>query len=87
MRIVILNVFLYIVLYVMFALLAFGLGYASRDAFRTELMFMYVATAITQFALNYVLYRKTLLVSTQSKVLTAFFIALLYVAVPILMLI
>lgn len=85
MRIVILNVFLYIVLVVMFALIAFGLGYASKDAYRTELTFLYVAAAITQFALNYVLYRKTLLVSTQSKILTAFFIALLYVAVPFVM--
>ena len=85
MRIIILNVLLYIALVVIVALIGFGLGYGSKNAYGKELMFLYVAAAITQFALSYVLYRKTLLVSTQSKILTAFFIALLYVAVPIMM--
>jgi tryptophan-rich sensory protein len=83
MRIIILNVLLYIALVVIVALI--GFGYGSKNAYGKELMFLYVAAAITQFALNYVLYRKTLLVSTQSKILTAFFIALLYVVVPIVM--
>jgi hypothetical protein len=52
------NIVLFVVLIAIATWLAFGMGYASKDGYKKELLVIYSITAVLQIGVNYLVYKK-----------------------------
>jgi hypothetical protein len=85
LKIVLINIGLFIFLIIAATLIGFLLGYASKNSYNKQLLILYTLTALVQVGLNYLIYKKQ--VSSDWKVLAAIvlIVAVFYLLYPLLM--
>jgi hypothetical protein len=65
-------------------LLAFGMGYASKNAYNTQLLILYSLTALTQIGVNYLIYKKEIVGDWKVFLGIILIVVILYILYPLI---
>ena len=84
LKIVLVNVGLFILLLMGAALVAVALGYASKNAYSKQLLVLYVITALIQIGVNCLIYKEQISSSWKILVTIILVVVSLYVLYPLI---
>jgi len=85
LKIILLNVGLFVILVVLYALFSFGMGYAENSHYQRQQMIIYLTAALIQVGVNLLIYKRYMF--NDLRVITAIIIVvvLLYLITPFAM--
>lgn len=80
---VLVNIVLFVVLIAIATWLAFGMGYASRSGYDTELLLIYSITALMQIGVNYLIYKKQITRNKKKLLVISAIVIIIYILYPL----
>jgi hypothetical protein len=85
LKILLINIGLFVCLIVATTFLAFGMGYASKNAYNKQLIILYSFAALIQVAINYLIYKKQIAYDWRLLAVIIFITIVLYTLYPFIM--
>jgi len=85
LKIVLINIGLFVCLILATTLLAFGMGYASKNAYNKQLIILYSFTALVQVAINYFVFKKQIANNWKVLAVIIFTAIVLYTSYPLIL--
>jgi len=82
LKIILVNIGLFVFLILATTFLAFGMGYASKNVYNKQLIILYSFTALIQVAINYLIYKKQITNDWKILGVIIFITAALYTLYP-----
>lgn len=81
------NILLFILFVTIATWLAFGMGYASKNAYNKELLVIYSITAILQIGTNYLIYKKQIISDRKVLLKIIAIVIVIYILYPLIFLV
>ncbi len=85
LKIIFLNIGLYLLLLIAFALVIFSAGYAESNRYQMQQTIIYIGTALVQIGINFSINKKSVFKDWRVLIIIIVIVALLYVIVPFAM--
>lgn len=80
------NIGLFILLFLTAIFVAFGMGYSSKSTYNKQLLILYSLTALVQVVINYLIYKKQITTDFRIFIVIIVLVIVLYTLYPFLML-
>ena len=86
LKIGLVNIGLFILLVLIATLIAFGMGYGSKNAYNKQLFTLYSFTALAQIGINYLIYKKQIALDWRIMMIIILEVIFIYLLYPLVIL-